>query len=89
MPLPDLAKLHRRERIDRLEGDELAPQPLQVAQGVGLFGLGAFVVDLDGLGVRQRLVLRKPKLRADLLLKELQRPGRTLFLDAFRTWRSP
>ncbi len=62
MALAHLAELDRGERIHRLERDELAPQTLQVAERVGFLGLGPLVIDLDGLRIRQRLVIGEPEL---------------------------
>src|SRR5258708_13520542 len=82
MAPPDLAELHRRERVHRLEGDELATETLQVAERVRLLVVGALVIDLDGLRVGQRLFVGEPELRADLLFEQLERAGRSLLLHA-------
>ena len=81
MTLPDLDELGRRERVYRLERDEAPPEALESGDRAHLLLFIRLVVERDARRIRQRLVLWKAELRANLLLEQAQRTGGALFLD--------
>src|SRR5439155_206385 len=75
------SELGRGERIHGLERDESATQPRERGERAAAIFLIAFVLELEGGRVGQRLILGQAELGAHLLLEQAQCSGGALLLD--------
>src|SRR5205814_2628516 len=81
VPLADLRELGRREWVHRFERDQAAAKALEGGDGPGPLLFIGLRLDRDARGVRERLVLGKTELGADLFLEKAQRARRALLFD--------